>query len=162
MKYPNLTEVYRWHPYSDATFADHAGITTRLFNEVIKGDEELTFNEMLNIERLIKMPVSALFCPKLIMLSKDNLKHRAMADKVRDALNTINEQLIIGDKEVKEEINLTRCNIRCENFLKDFHNNKVTYGRYIGIKEYIYGVFLSIKISNSKRNIRDLPIKKAL
>lgn len=156
MRYPNLTEVYKWHPYSDATFARYAGITTRLFNEVIKGDEKLTFTEMMNISRSIKMPVRALSCPKLIMLSKDNYKHRTMADEVKEALYIINDHLIYGDKEVKEHINLLDCNIKCENFLKDFLDNKATYSRYIGLKNCISDVFLWIRASKTQRKIRDL------
>lgn len=155
MKYPNLAEVYRWHPYSDATFANHAEVTIRLFNEVIYGDEVLTFKEMYKIARLIEMPVSALLCPKLIMLKKDNFKHRTMTDKVKNALNVMNEHLAGGDEAIKEYINHNHYDIMCEDYLNDFFNNKVTYGRYIAIKEHISSLFLRISFIKSKSSARN-------
>lgn len=156
MKYPNLTEVFRWHPYSDATFADHAGITTRLFREVISGDEELTPMELWGISRLIKMPANALNCPKLIMLDKDNYKHKNMVNAITEAIKQINEYSAKGSRRVKEYIDIHQCDILCEDFLKDFFKNKATYSRYIGIKEHINCVFVHIRYENSKHKRRDL------
>lgn len=163
MKYPNLTEVYRWHPYSDATFADHAGITIRLFHEVIEGDEFLEFMEMYNIGRLIGMPLGALFCPKLIMLNKDNYKHRNMANGIAEALECMNKYRAEGNKGVIRYIDMYNCDAMCESFLNAFANNKATYSRYIGVKARIDSTLLFIRCDEHNRILRDLPTnEKAL
>lgn len=134
-KYPNLTELVKWHPYHISTFADHAGVTGRLFDEVINGDEELNFSEIVGIRRLVNIPIDVLICPKLIFMDKDNFKHKTMINKIKITLNSINEYYLKGDDWAKFHIEERRYIEMYKNLVDDFLHNKATYCRYLGIKK---------------------------
>lgn len=160
MKYPNLTEVYKYHPYSDATFAEHAKITIKLLHEVLAGDEALTFSEMYHISRLIEMPVDALYCSKLITLSKDNYNHQKMIDKVKNALETMRTYRKMGNEQIIRCLDRDGCDLRCEYLISKFNDNTATYGHYIGVLGHINTFIIEVNYYNDESQRRD--IKKSL
>lgn len=83
MKYPNLNSIVRWHSYGIPAFADHAGVTRELFEEVLKGEEELTDMELMGIVRLVHVPFGVLKQPKLIYMDNKKFQHRKKVEDLQ-------------------------------------------------------------------------------
>lgn len=150
MKYPNLTELVKYHPYHISTFAGFANITVELLEKVLDGEEELQALETFQICKYTGVPCSVLFNHRLIILSKNNRKHRAMIDDLHKKLYEVWEYEKKGYQYAITYMRYGR--IRLVNMQLDFQNGKtVTYCRYLGIKEEINQI-LGFIASEIQRN----------
>ena len=75
MNYPNIRELVRWNFYGIPAMADHAGVTTDLFYAVLKGQEELTEEELKGLARLVDVPVGVLKLPYTVKLDSNKFQH---------------------------------------------------------------------------------------
>ncbi len=83
-KYPNLQELIKYHPYSEATVCGHAGIEPELLHAILEGSEAFAPAEVIAIARLYECPVDVISCPCLIMLDMTRIRHKKM---VRDVVS---------------------------------------------------------------------------
>lgn len=152
--YPNLSEIIKYHPYHITTFASHAGVTVELLEAALDGKEELKPDELFNISRYDGIPLGVIKCPHLIRLSKTRKRHRDMVEKLVSLLYVIEEFRKRGSKAAESFMKYDRLYI--VNLELAFLDNRGTYGMYLGAKERIAMVFLSIKVENSKpRGLRE-------
>lgn len=75
MKYPNINELVHWNYYGIPAMADHAGVTTELFEAVLKGQEELTDEELTGLSRLVNIPVGVLKQPQMAKMDCNKFQH---------------------------------------------------------------------------------------
>lgn len=160
MKYPNLAEVVKYHPYSMSTFADFANVTPELLAAAINGDEELQASEALSISHYSDIPFSVLFCPNLIILSRDRRKHWEMMKKLQDYMYEIWEWQKKGSHEAEVYMKYRRGHY--VNMDLDFRNRRlVTYGRYLGIKQEMEDALLFIKVEQDKIHKKPRGLREA-
>lgn len=136
-KYPNFTEILKYHPYSVNTFAGFADVTQELLLEAIRGNEELTAAEVFKCAKYSGLSLNVLICPKLITLDRNNRKHRGMMEQLRDKLHEIGELQKRGSKYADWYMNAKYIDrglfILTE---RQFQSGQtVTYGCYLGIRE---------------------------
>lgn len=153
--YPNLVELYKYHPYHYSTFAGFAKVTPELYIEALKGNERLTSAELRRIAKYTGIPFSVISCPKLIMLDRQNRKHKTMIDKQEAALYAIWEWKKQGYKDA-DMFMKHRGRINLVNLQLAFGRNEATYGWYLGVQESIEQCFLSVRVEQEKNNIRRL------
>ena len=130
--YPNLTALAIPHPYSYATFADHANVTTALFMRVLQGKEELTEKELAGISRLVGIDAAILGAPELIPFpntDKDNIKEMtALVDFLEYCKRNASGRSVYFQKDIEET----------ENSLKrlrdDFSGGKASYCEFLAIQ----------------------------
>ena len=84
MRYPNLLEVVNWNICGKPAIADHAGITGELLEAVLSENEELTHDEMMGISRLVKIPVSVLELPELVLMNCNKFQHKMKVLDLRE------------------------------------------------------------------------------
>ena len=84
MRYPNLLEVVNWNICGKPAIADHAGITGELLEAVLSENEELTHDEMMGISRLVKIPVSVLELPELVLMNGNKFQHKMKVLDLRE------------------------------------------------------------------------------
>ncbi len=153
--YPNLVELYKYHPYHYSTFADHAGVTPELYLEALKGNEELTFKELSGVARLTNIPIGVITCPKLIMMNKINRKHQGMIKQQSEALHKIQYYQERGNSDAVRFMkycgreNLVRLG-------QAFERDCASYCWYLGVQEEIDQVFLSVQAKEKKVKARGL------
>lgn len=151
-KYPNLSEIVKYHPYHIGTFAYHADVTLDLLQAALNGQEELYSGEIIKISRLVGVPVSVLICPKLIMLDKNRLKHKQM---IRDLISKrvyIRERFQSGSLEAKTFMQWYGSELELLHAL--FTDDKASYGRYLGLKSRIDRCLKSIYIEQNEKRRR--------
>lgn len=153
--YPNLVELYKYHPYHYSVFAGHAGVTPELYIEALKGNEELTFKELSGIARLTNIPIGVIQCPKLIMLDKRNRKHQDMIKRQSEALRKIQYFQENGNKDA--DLFMKYCGR--ENLLRlgqAFERDAASYCWYLGVQKEIGQVFLSVRAKEERVRARGL------
>ena len=134
MNYPNLSEIIKYHPYHIHTFANFANVTQRLMEAALIGKEKLTEKELSGIAKYTGIPFSVLQCRKLIVLNKNNYRHRKMMQTLEEYLRVIWTMEKRGSREAAHYMKYRR--IDYVNMALDFQNKKsITYGRYLGIRE---------------------------
>ncbi len=153
-KYPNLSEVIKYHPYHIGTFAYHADVTMELLQAVVDGQEELHLDEIREISKLIDIPVSVLICPNRIMLDKNRFKHKQMINELFGKRIYIRECFQSGSLEA--ETFMRRYWSQLDLFHSLFIHNKASYMRFIGIKERINQCLLSIDVEKQNKGKRGL------
>lgn len=125
MIYPNLVEMVKYHPYSTATLADHAGVTTELMEEVIKGNGDLLLKEKHKIAQLYQVRVRVLFLLKIIHLDKGNRRHVEMVEKLGAWLPIVHEYQQQGSKEADFFMKYKR--VHLVNLELSFRDDRATY-----------------------------------
>lgn len=158
MIYPNLNEMVKYHPYHISTLADHAGVTTELMEEVVRGNEELSLEEALGIARLYNVKLEILFLPKLIRMDKQNRKHQRMVSELMSFLPVIHKYQMEGSQEA--EIFMRYGRIDLVNLELYFLDNRATYCQYLGVKERVEQALLFIR--NEQRKPRGLERRAAV
>lgn len=148
MIYPNLIEMVKYHPYHISTLADHAGVTTGLMEEVVRGNEELSLEEALGIARLYNVPSGILFLPKLIQMDKRNRKHQGMVKELIDWLPVIHGYQLKGSREAETFMKHGR--IYLVNLELFFRDGRATYCQYLGVKERVEQALLFIRNEQSQ------------
>lgn len=147
MKYPNLIEMVKYHPYHISTFADHAGVTTELMEEAVKGNEDLLLAEKQGIARLLGVPISLLFLPKPILMDRKNRKHQKMVEDLMAQLTIINEYHLHGSHAADMFMKYGRGYL--VNLELMFLDDRATYCQYLGQKERVQQALLSIRVEQS-------------
>lgn len=135
MIYPNLIEMVKYHPYHISTLADHAGVTTELMEEVVRGNEELSLEEALGIARLYNVQLEVLFLSKLIRMDKENKEHQRMVKELIDWLPVIHEYQLKGSQEAETFMRHGR--IYLVNLELFFRDDRATYCQYLGVKQRV-------------------------
>ena len=153
MRYPNLAEIIRFHPYHIDTFAGFGDVTTELLVAGIRGDEELRTEELNKIARYASIPAGVIMCPHLIKLGRFRYRHIVMVGELEDNLD-----IIKGQQEASSRHSCVFMDYGLEDeykeFFIDFIKGYATYGRYLGIKEKIDQTLMFIE--NEKRKPRGL------
>lgn len=159
MRYPNLTEVIKHHPYSLHTFAGFANVTEELLKEVMYGNEGLQTDEALCISRYCDIPCSVLYCPNLIIFSRDRWRHWEMMKKLQDYLYEIWEWQKKDSHAAELYMKYQRDHY--VNMDLDFRNREqVTYGRYLGVKKEMEDTLLFIKVEQDKIHKKPRELKE--
>lgn len=153
--YPNLVELYKYHPYHYSTFAGFANVTPELYIEALKGNAVLLPNELRGIAKYTGIPLGVISCPKLIMLDKYNRKHKAMIDKQEADLYAIWELQKQGYKDADLFMKYSK-RTNLVNLQLAFYRNEATYGWYLGVQESIDSCFLSVRVEQDKSTVRGL------
>lgn len=135
MKYPNLAEVIKYHPYDIGTFANFAEVTTELMEAVTRGEEELTPEELYRISKYSNIPLSILACPHMIRMDKKRYRHRVMVERPVNALYGIWEDQKAGSKEANLFMKYNRHWVA--NLELAFLDDRATYAMYLGAKERV-------------------------
>lgn len=133
MKYPNLTEVVKHHPYHICTFAGFADVTVELMEAVVYGDEELTATELFKISRYCGIPLSVLSCRKLIRMDRKNRKHMQMWEELDKKLRIIAYRQKQGNQDADLYMKYKRCDLI--NYYLAILDDRATYGWYFGVRE---------------------------
>lgn len=155
IKYPNLCAAYSYFP-----FAYFANITKELLIEAIKGTEELTATEALNMSRYTGIPFKVLFNPKLITFDRDRPKHQRMMEELEKKLYEIWEWQKKGSHEADIYMQYRRTHY--VNLDLDFRNRQpVAYCRYLGIKHEMDDALLFIRNEQNKLHNKPRGVKKA-
>lgn len=154
MKYPNLAEIIKYHPYDIGSFADFADVTTELLSAVIEGAENLTEQELRGIARYSGIPFSILACPHLIRMDRSRYRHRIMVEELADELYGIQEAQKAGSYEA--DIFMRYGRIWVVNMELAFLDGRATYGMFLGAQERVRQVIFFIQCE--KRKPRGLKI----
>lgn len=97
MNLPNLRAEYDATTMTSASFASHANITTELFFEVLRGNEELTTQELIGIYHLLcglhesnkeHFTMAYLMSPKLSTIAPGTAKTLQRINNLRELLTT--------------------------------------------------------------------------
>lgn len=148
-KYPNLVELNNYHPYHYTTLANFAEVTKELYLEALRGNKELTREELVRISRYMQVPVGVLASRKLIMMDKDNRKHQRMIQDLEPALYSIWEAEKAGSKEAGYFMR-GRGRMELVNLELAFQRGEASYCRYLGVKENIEQCFYLSDVSAGK------------
>lgn len=135
MKYPNLAEIIKYHPYDIGSFADFADVTTELLSAVIEGAENLTEQELRGIARYSGIPFSILACPHLIRMDRSRYRHRIMVEELADELYGIQEAQKAGSYEADLFMRYGR--LWVVNMELAFLDGRATYGMFLGAQERV-------------------------
>ena len=147
----NLKELIKYHSYHISTFAQFANVTQDLLEAALAGEEELTAAELRKISRYVCVPYSVLSCPKMIVIVRENGHHRTMIEELEnEKLYQVWDAQKAGSKEADMYM---KCCGRTQlvNLSLDFHNGKkVSYCRYIAVKQHIDDCLESIQFEKMK------------
>lgn len=154
MKYPNLAEVIKYHPYNICAFADFADVTTELLSAVIEGAENLTEQELRGIARYSGIPYSILACPRLIRMDRSRYRHRMMVEELVNSLRGIQKAQKAGSYEA--DIFMRYGRIWGVNMELAFLDGRATYGMFLGAQERVRQAIFFIQCE--KRKPRELKI----
>ncbi len=135
MKYPNLAEVIKYHPYDIGTFAGFADVTTELLEAAIEGIEYLTEEELHKIARYSGIPYGVISCPKLIRIDRRRARHQRMVKEVIDFLPAIQSEQKDGSREADFFMRYGRPWV--VNMELAFLDDRGTYGMYLGSRERV-------------------------
>lgn len=155
MKYPNLIEAAPF--FSVAYFAN---ITDELLREILKGNEEMTATEALNVCRYTNIPFKVLFNPKLITLDRNRPKHQRMMKELEQKLYEIWEWQKKGSHEADIYMRYGRTH-----YVKldlNFRNREVvSYCRYLGVKHEMDDALFFIRNEQYKLHNKPRGVRKA-
>ena len=153
MRYPNLAEIIRFHPYHIDTFAGFGEVTTELLVAGIKGDEDLRIDELSKIARYAGISMGIITCPLLIKLDRFRYRHIVMVGELENNLDIIKgtQETCSNHSRIFMESGLQH---DYREFFIDFIKGCATYGRYLGIKEKIDQTLMFME--NEKRRPRGL------
>lgn len=157
MKYPNLAEIIKYHPYDIGSFANFAEVTTELMEAVIRDEEELTHQEIYRIAKYSNIPYSILICPHLIRMDRSRYRHRVMVEELVNSLYGIQEAQQDGSYEADLFMRYGR--IWVVNMELAFLDDRATYGMFLGAQERVRQVIFFIQ--NEKRRPRGLKMAAA-
>lgn len=151
--YPNLVELYKYHPYHYSIFADYAGVTPELYIEALKGNEELTFKELSGVARLTNIPIGVITCPKLIMMNKINRKHQGMIKQQSEALHKIQ---YYQERENSGAVRFMKYfgKRNLVNLGLAFEQDTATYCWYLSVQAETNHVFLSVRAEEKRAKAR--------
>ena len=152
MKYPNLAEVIKYHPYHISTFANFADATKELLEAAFAGTENLTDEELGKIARYSGIPRGVISCPHLIQMDRRNIRHKKMVEDLVTSLYFIWEEAQAGSKEADLFMNYGRPWV--VNLELAFLDGRATYGMYLGTQERVQQAVSFIQ--NEKRRPRGL------
>ncbi len=147
-RYPNLAELYDYHPYREPAMCDHAGIEMELLYAVLHNGEPLEYGELLGLARLYGCPVSVLACPKVIMLDPGRLRHRKMIAQVDNLYLWLKCMAREGNQAAKRWLKLA--DWLQQRFMRAVHTNSLSYGHYFGVREQLLQ-YISFSTPSPKR-----------
>lgn len=128
MRYPNLNSIVRWHSFGIPTFADHAGVTIELFEEVLKGGEELSDMELFGIVRLVGIPFGVLKQPKVIFMNNKKFQHCQKVEDLQERYQLIKS--LRTREGYERNTDLVVAGQALEDFVRAFEQGNGTYCRY--------------------------------
>lgn len=155
MKYPNLKEAA---PYFAVAY--FANITPELLEKVIKGNEELTATEAINICRFSGIPHSVLFNAKLITFNKNRRRHKAMMEELEKKLYAIWDWQKKGSHEADIYMKYRRAHY-VNLYMAFINKGVIPYCRYLGVKQEMEDALLFIRNELSKIQNKPRGLKKA-
>lgn len=141
--YPNLVELHRFHPYSDCTMAEHAGVTEDLFLAVLRGEDDLTYSEFYRLSQLVNIPVSILCSPSVTMLDPGEPDHSMMAEEALSAAEDVLDFI-----ETKWDRQLI------DRFRTDFYAGRASYMQYLGAMEIVSQAQINRSVSLKHMRLR--------
>lgn len=154
MKYSNLIELLRYHPYDISTFANFADVSTETMRKIKSGEQEARFETIYKISHFTNIPYSVLSCEKLIYLETENRKHQQMIEELENNLCKIYVSYKFGSHEAADYMKYHR--VSFVNMRSDFKNKKkVSYIRYLSEKESQEDTLLFIKNEKRKKKLQD-------
>lgn len=135
-KYPNLSELLKYHPYGDKTACYHAEIEPELLDAVMNDGEPLEHIEIIRLSRLYQCPVGVLTHHKIIMLDWNKWKHKKMIEKVHNLyMQLLYMAKCKGNLEAKKY--LEYADRENQKFLDAAWENRLSYGHYLGAYEQL-------------------------
>lgn len=134
-KYPNLLEMLKYYPCGEPAVCDHAGIEPELLHAALNGDEPLTLDEIMGISRLYGCPVSMIGCHKVIMLDMGRWRHKKLVAEVDNLYIRLKCMAGEGNQEAEKYMKLAGW--KQQRFLKAARENRLSYGHYLGMKEWL-------------------------
>lgn len=154
MKYPNLSEIIKYHPYHISTFASFANVTSELMEAVIYGDEELKAAELLLLCHYGEINPQIALYPRMIMMDKTKRRHKMMIAELEEMFQKIHTEDKNGGREAKFFMKYQRANY--VNLYLAFYDDRATYGRYLGIKTRLEQTLGFIETEMHKPKLRGL------
>lgn len=134
-KYPNLQELFKYHPYGENTACDHAEIGPELLHAAFKGEELLTPFEVISIARLYGCPAGVIECPKLTMLDMGRRRHKKMVMEVDCLYIQLKCMARDGDREAEKY--LEYADWKQQRFMRAAYEDRLSYCHYLGAKEQL-------------------------
>lgn len=154
MKYPNLIELLRYHPYDISTFANFADVSTDTMRKIKSGEKEAYFETIYKIAYFTNIPYSILNCEKPIYLETRNKKHQQMIEELENNLCKIYVSYKFGSHEADDYMKYHRASF--VNMRSDFKNKKrVSYIRYLAEKKLQEDTLLFIENEKRKKKLQD-------
>lgn len=139
MRYPNLLEVVNWNIYGKPAIADHAGITGELLKAVLSENEELTHDEMMGISRLVKIPVSVLELPELVLMNCNKFQHKMKVLDLREDFARIKAlRMTVGKNN---DIDIKIAEKKLDTYSEYFKSGNGSYVGYKAVEQAIYWNF---------------------
>lgn len=134
-RYPNLLELHKYHPYGEPAMCDHAGIEPELLHAVLYDNELLEPAEVRGLSLLYGCPVGVLMHHDAVMLDMGRMRHRAMAEEVRDLYIQLQRMAQDGNREAEKYLGYVKW--KFTRFLEAVRDNRLSYCHYFGMMEDI-------------------------